>query len=751
MQQDNKRRGLGINTKFSLIISVMVVVVACSLVFLINRIYIAELKHEEFDDAISITTIVGERYQYLLNELERDAIFIRDTRSIQGILRASLNNGVDPDDGSTLAEWKQNLITILTRLLQTNPDYIKVRYIAVADGGRELLEVARQWGTDRVHVVADEQLQSLGDKEYFKEVLRRKSPDIYYSSVHLIDHLQGTKVEKLPVIHGVVPILQENGQVFGMMIIDKVMQSPFVFLDQILADHQSLFIANEEGELLYYPKQTLASVFGSAPVYYLEAVLPATAVALSTGEFSKTGVVQEQLGEISQVIGHYRVETESGNPEKFVDIVITDPYQSTLDTIARAQNTGIIITLALLGFFLGVSIWFSRSLARPILRLRNSMSELAMGNLEVKIPALNRADEIGEMANAVQVFKYNAMDRGRLEKERERSEDRFRTLVDAAAMCVLEIDEDNKITLLNAEAERVFGYKRDELIGQSIDVLVPERLREQYAIRRWQILSEGLEGEIRARRIVHVLCKNGREIQVEAQNSFIQTHTGPRLLSTSIDVTEKLKLEEERERSEKRFRSLIDSTAVGVLEVDSYDCITLINPELEDMFGYSEKELFGQEVDFLIPEWSTSMQEERDVNLSVNTTKRVMDENGRILLGKRKDDTTFPIQLVYSQVEFESTERTLVNVIDITAQYEQEEKLRKSLADSERVNRLMQDRESRIIELKQEVNILCQQQGSSLHYPVIASNDVLDSAYEHEQLVLSSEQQRSHVRKHKNY
>jgi len=68
--------------------------------------------------------------------------------------------------------------------------------------------------------------------------------------------------------------------------------------------------------------------------------------------------------------------------------------------------------------------------------------------------------------------------------ERKRTEQKFRALLEAAADAMVVIDPDGRIVLVNAETEKIFGYRREELLGQDIEMLLPERFRHRHTGHR---------------------------------------------------------------------------------------------------------------------------------------------------------------------------------------------------------------------------------------------------------------------------
>jgi PAS domain S-box-containing protein len=121
------------------------------------------------------------------------------------------------------------------------------------------------------------------------------------------------------------------------------------------------------------------------------------------------------------------------------------------------------------------------------------------------------------------------------------AEHRFRELLEAAPDAIIEVDQEGQIVLTNAATEKIFGYTRDELLGQSVEVLIPDRLRNMHARHRAGFKAHPFTRPLGT--VLHGRRKDGSPIPVEISLSPVQSKEGLYIIAIVRDVTERTVVE----------------------------------------------------------------------------------------------------------------------------------------------------------------------------------------------------------------
>jgi len=260
----------------------------------------------------------------------------------------------------------------------------------------------------------------------------------------------------------------------------------------------------------------------------------------------------------------------------------------------------------------------------------------------------------------------------------------FEALVETAPDAMVAVDAGGRIVLANAQAGLLFGYHRSEMIGQHVEMLVPDGARSLHPRRRAAYAanpttrSMGAGTELAARR------KDGSEFPAEISLSSIQTADGVLVSAAVRDVTE-------RKRAEAKFRGLLEAAPDAIIGVDSSGRIALVNAQAERLFGYARDELVGELVDLLVPDAVRGVHPAKRDSYFTDPFPRPMGA-GMQLAGRRKDGTEFPAEISLSSIETEDGVLVSAAVRDVTERLEaqaERERLR-AAAERERIEAQLQ-------------------------------------------------------------
>jgi PAS domain S-box-containing protein len=183
------------------------------------------------------------------------------------------------------------------------------------------------------------------------------------------------------------------------------------------------------------------------------------------------------------------------------------------------------------------------------------------------------------------------------------TDDFVRLAFERSPVGAIVVDESGRIVLINRQIEALFGYTADELLGETIERLVPARFAEAHPKDRRAYAQHPSERKMGAGRALAGLHRDGREIPVEIGLNPVQTRRGLFVLATVLDVSERLENERRIRESEEQFRLLVEGARDHALYMlDPRGLVVGWNVGAERILGYRSEEILGQHYSVLLDE-----------------------------------------------------------------------------------------------------------------------------------------------------
>lgn len=258
-------------------------------------------------------------------------------------------------------------------------------------------------------------------------------------------------------------------------------------------------------------------------------------------------------------------------------------------------------------------------------------------------------------------------------------------LLESATDAMIIIDREGRIILANPTIDRLFGYPRQELIGKSMEILLPERFRQAHHFQLGGYFAQPHARVMGAGMELLGQRQDGSEFPVDVSLSPLETEQGLLVMATIHDITRRKQAEKALSESEARMRAIFDTAVDGIVTIGERGIIEHFNPAAERMFGYTEAEVVEKNVSMLMP---SPYHEAHDGYLAhyLQTGEKKIIGIGREVVGLRKDGTTFPMDLAVGETHQGERRMFTGTVRDISERKQAEEQRDRLLRELESAN-----------------------------------------------------------------
>jgi PAS domain S-box-containing protein len=524
----------------------------------------------------------------------------RSAAAMEGMMRARAAGGVDPEDGVTEAVWRNRMASRYLADLSARPDYLQIRLIGAE--GRELVRVDRSGPGGAPRIVPPAELQDKGHTNYFKQTIGLAVGQAYVSPVGYNREHEVIESPPVPVVRIAESWHMADGRPFGIMLVTIDLRATFDRIRSSPLRGADAYVVNDRGDYLVNPDRDKEFGFEFGKPRRVQEDFPDVAGILPAADV-KPRVMRDRAG--GRFGAAIRSVNLAGGPR--LTVIETMPYDVALIAAKTVRDLTLIggAIATMVALLLGAAV--ARSLTRPLTQMTAAVTAFGR-NEPMSVPT----DASGEISILARAFAGMASDvrsktaeLSREIEERKLAEDKFRMAIDASPSGQIMIDGNGAIVLVNAEIERVFGYTREELIGQPVEILVPPDQRGSHAQHRTAYVAAPTARRMGVGRDLRGVRKDGTQFPVEVGLNPINTPSGPMVLGMIVDISERKRAEAElRDYAEREqlFIAAVESSDDAIVTKTLDGIITGWNPGAERLFGYSADEAIGQSINIIVPE-----------------------------------------------------------------------------------------------------------------------------------------------------
>lgn len=232
---------------------------------------------------------------------------------------------------------------------------------------------------------------------------------------------------------------------------------------------------------------------------------------------------------------------------------------------------------------------------------------------------------------------------GRDITERKQAEQTFQGLLESAPDAMVVVNDAGTIMLVNAQLERLFGFKREELLGSQIERLVPKAFRAHHPQKVASYISNPSVRPMASSLKLYGERKDGTVFPVEISLSPVETEQGLLISGAVRDITN-------RNRENAKLEAILESAPDAMVVVDVERRIQLVNSQAERLFGFKREELIGSVIEILIPERYREHHPNKFAGFVRDAHARPM-ATGLKMFGQRKDGSEIPVEISLSPVK----------------------------------------------------------------------------------------------------
>lgn len=486
-----KQMNLSISRKLNLVTILLFVAITSIVTMVFYGAMVDLLVDHAVEDISSEIQDESSHIQSKINTQHADVMLLANVEPTQSYFRADLPGNKDDQTLTDKQQWLDRLTRIFTTLIETRPFYKQVRLID--NSGMEIVRVERV--KNKIIVVPADALQNKAARDYVSKTLLLSEGKVYVSDVSL--NRERGKItephEEIVRIASPVFIKGQGKKPEGLVVINVDAGEDFRLMQKRIRSHgMEVYITNNKGDYLLHPDKTKTYGHEFGRQYRAQDDYPGLAEFYTTQDAVNSKTLITNKNSQNEIVIYRKIVLDKNDRKRFVVVGITRPYDSLKQSVQ--DSVRIYLMWGLMLIVLGVLlIWFITTvMLNPLQAIVDAIQSYSADkeqNVEIKNLSERGGDEISalaraylsmvstvkesqeELANSNLQLEKNIKSRTRSLQE---SEARQSAIVESMVDGLITISDKGIIQDVNKSAEKIFGFTQRELLGNNINMLMPE-------------------------------------------------------------------------------------------------------------------------------------------------------------------------------------------------------------------------------------------------------------------------------------
>ncbi len=496
--------------------------------FVIGSIAYDRIRSAAFDQATERlagqTKLVSQRFRLAYRDIQEDLFALSTTPPIRGIIRASATGGIDPYDGSSLQAWRTRLEAIFASIMRNHPSYFQIRFIGVADSGREIVRIDRV--ENGVKLVPPIRLQQKAGEPYFSEALQAQAGKVLFSDVSYNREFGKLDPRKIPTIRAMLPIELADGSRFGFIVINADYHLMLKEIVDELAPHVDTYVVNGNGDYM----EQISNMASSDTYLELHDQYTKTVPEVVT----RTLQAKENEGiiHIDESVAYFVKDHGNVGPSSSLAVILKVMEDGLYGDARKTRREVLLIGGLLMLVCLFISVLIARAMMAPLNRLVGLVRGVDDHELLSKLP-VGRSDEVGDLARSLRQRTQALI----------ASEARASAIVDNVLDGLLLIGENGIIERFNPSCERILGYKAEEVIGKNVAMFMDPSLAARHGSFLHNYVRGQGSGFIDTNREVEAVTRSGKRIPIELAISALRLDGEMKFSGVIRDISDRKEMD----------------------------------------------------------------------------------------------------------------------------------------------------------------------------------------------------------------